>query len=169
VGVAVAGIPSSNTHAHAPVECSNAGVCDRFTGTCKCHEPWTGTACDKLRCPNDCSGHGACVSMTEMTRLPEALPLKDPGQSVEYGVDKWGAAWDADIMRGIHITIHAILLNIVMIRSYIHILLPYLRQVACVSPAGRWVSGAGRRSCPNGSARTALGAAARQETTRSRK
>jgi hypothetical protein len=100
LGVAVASVPSSASRAHGLAECSNAGVCDRFTGTCKCHEPWTGTACDKLRCPNDCSGHGTCVSMAEMTRLSEAMPLMDPDAAVEYGVDQHGAAWDADVVRG---------------------------------------------------------------------
>lgn len=100
VGVAVAAVPTSIMHAHDAVECSNAGVCNRLTGTCQCHEPWTGTACDKLRCPNDCSGHGACASITEMARLPEALPLMDPDRAIEYGVDQRGAGWDADVMRG---------------------------------------------------------------------
>jgi hypothetical protein len=100
VGVAVAAVPSSASRAHGLAECSNAGICDRFTGTCHCREPWTGTACDKLRCPNDCSGHGACVSIAEMARLPEAMPLTDPDKPLEYGVDKQGIAWDADVMRG---------------------------------------------------------------------
>lgn len=131
VGVAVAALPSSGSHAHDPVECSNAGVCDRFTGTCQCHEPWTGTACDKLRCPNDCSGHGACASITEMTRLPEALPLMDPDRAVEYGVDQRGAAWDADVMRGarIFVYLHYMSFIIMMLESNDILLHPYRLRV----------------------------------------
>ena len=32
--------------------------------TCLCEEDATGEACEKARCPSDCSGHGACVDGT---------------------------------------------------------------------------------------------------------
>lgn len=65
--------PTSETVAHVPVECSNAGACNRMTGTCTCRPGFTGAACDRLRCPSEdsshaCSGHGVCLSLREMVK-----------------------------------------------------------------------------------------------------
>ena len=54
---------TSSVDAHSFVECSNMGTCDRATGTCKCRDGFTGSACDVHDCPRDsdgspCSGHG---------------------------------------------------------------------------------------------------------------
>lgn len=38
-------------------ECSDIGICDRSTGLCKCPHGYTGRACEKRTCPNDCSGN----------------------------------------------------------------------------------------------------------------
>ncbi|KAE9244655.1 hypothetical protein PF002_g7654 [Phytophthora fragariae] len=48
--------------AHAVAECSNRGVCDYSKGECTCFNGYTGAACQRLRCPSDCSGHGLCYS-----------------------------------------------------------------------------------------------------------
>lgn len=48
--------------AHALVECSARGVCDRASGSCACVDGFTGDACQRTVCPNDCSGHGVCQS-----------------------------------------------------------------------------------------------------------
>lgn len=45
--------------AHAPLtECSNMGVCDRATGRCSCRSGFSGEACQRMECPNDCNGQG---------------------------------------------------------------------------------------------------------------
>lgn len=44
------------------VECSDAGLCDRDTGECRCFDGYDGSACQRSACPNDCSGHGQCRS-----------------------------------------------------------------------------------------------------------
>jgi len=44
------------------VECSDAGMCDRGTGSCQCFPGYTGSACQRTECPNDCNGHGICQS-----------------------------------------------------------------------------------------------------------
>ncbi len=97
-------LATAENKAHALAECSNAGVCDRSTGRCICASPWTGTACDQLACPNKCSGHGQCVSMADMTKIYEAMPLQanDLGRTkhIDYGFARETSAWDAEVMHG---------------------------------------------------------------------
>eukprot|EP01006_Ploeotia_vitrea_P064757 TRINITY_DN8884_c0_g1_i1.p1 TRINITY_DN8884_c0_g1~~TRINITY_DN8884_c0_g1_i1.p1 ORF type:complete len:288 (-),score=-8.20 TRINITY_DN8884_c0_g1_i1:102-965(-) len=90
-------IPTSSTTAHNVAECANRGTCDRTTGTCKCFPGFTGTACERSRCPNDCSGHGICVSMKQMARMDNALPLA-PNTFYE-GYDD-SVTWDEDMSYG---------------------------------------------------------------------
>jgi hypothetical protein len=63
-------------------------------------------------CPNDCSGHGQCISMREMANLERALPLIREAQS--YGYDTDTTAWDAG--RALNA-----LLDLIQCRSYISI------------------------------------------------
>ena len=70
-----ADVPTSATVAHSMVECSNRGTCDKTTGICKCFAGFTGVACQRNVCPNDCSGHGVCLSMRQLARSDSALPL----------------------------------------------------------------------------------------------
>ena len=51
---------------HFYAECSNNGLCDRETGTCVCFENYSGNACQRTVCPNDCNGHGTCESISEL-------------------------------------------------------------------------------------------------------
>ncbi|KAG3114519.1 hypothetical protein PI125_g6359 [Phytophthora idaei] len=62
--------------AHAMVECSNRGVCDYSKGECTCFNGYTGAACQRLRCPSDCSGHGLCYSSATLALQygPDSLP-----------------------------------------------------------------------------------------------
>jgi hypothetical protein len=72
-GIAWAGVPqvlvgdlvsSDSVKVHYPAECSNQGNCDRTTGTCVCNTGFTGKACQRSKCPNQCSGHGRYSSLT---------------------------------------------------------------------------------------------------------
>ena len=98
VGKAIVDIPTSSTKAHAPAECSDRGLCDRKTGLCTCFAPFTGGACERLRCPNDCSGHGQCLSMKELAIV---WSERTPTYKSEYGQEKYDTeAWDYDVMYG---------------------------------------------------------------------
>lgn len=59
------GVVQSSPHKYK--ECSDAGVCNRGTGSCECNEAYTGSACQRSKCPNDCSGHGACGTLRQFT------------------------------------------------------------------------------------------------------
>lgn len=52
MGKAWLDLPSANDTAHAIVECSNAGTCDRLKGDCICVPGFTGAACNRCTsCP----------------------------------------------------------------------------------------------------------------------
>merc|ERR1719421_1632973 len=60
---------------HFYMECSNQGLCDRKTGLCECFDGYSGRGCQRQACPEDCSGHGVCLSVDQlrregMTKLP---------------------------------------------------------------------------------------------------
>ena len=81
-GKAQSDMPTSVTEAHSLKECSNAGFCDRLTGTCQCFPGFAGTACQSKTCPNDCSGKGLCLTMRQLAKMKDALPLNDGFTSV---------------------------------------------------------------------------------------
>merc|ERR1711871_1749799 len=53
---------------HFYMECSNQGLCDRKTGLCECFDGYTGRACQRQACPEDCSGHGVCLTVDQLRR-----------------------------------------------------------------------------------------------------
>jgi len=55
----VVDLGDSNT-LHQLVECSGRGSCDSALGKCTCLPGYTGEACQRTVCPNQCSNHGAC-------------------------------------------------------------------------------------------------------------
>ena len=50
---------------HFYMECSNRGHCDRKTGQCDCFPGYSGEACRRTECPEDCSGHGRCQTVAQ--------------------------------------------------------------------------------------------------------
>lgn len=75
--------PSGTPHARA--ECSNKGSCDRKSGTCKCEDGYTGDACERTVCPNDCSGRGICTTQKHLAEEAGAT---------------YSAPWDASKEQG---------------------------------------------------------------------
>ena len=51
---------------HQKIECSARGTCDYNTGVCTCQEGFEGRGCERLSCPNGCSGHGTCMSLESL-------------------------------------------------------------------------------------------------------
>lgn len=78
---------SNSNSVHQMVECSGRGVCDYGNGKCKCAAGYTGEACQRVACPNMCSGHGQCQA--------ESRFVKDSGLG-GTGYD----AYDADQQYG---------------------------------------------------------------------
>ena len=64
---------------HYFMECSNQGKCDRNTGRCLCYPGFTGNACWRMECPNQCSGRGTCETVDD-------LRLLDPPQITAFTV-----------------------------------------------------------------------------------
>ncbi|KAE9308737.1 hypothetical protein PF008_g20888 [Phytophthora fragariae] len=77
--------------AHQPAECSAMGRCDRATGTCTCESGFEGLACERLACPNACSGNGRCLSMRDAATLHDDRHFY---ASTTYTL------WDADKIMG---------------------------------------------------------------------
>jgi len=90
---------ATNT-AHAPAECSNAGLCDRSSGKCRCFDGYDGEACQRTACPNDCSGHGKCVSISQMASENNAKPVDIESPSFTYGGSESVSTWDEDKIFG---------------------------------------------------------------------
>eukprot|EP00981_Chlorochromonas_danica_P005499 scaffold1110_cov182-Ochromonas_danica.AAC.26 len=84
--------------AHQLAECSNAGLCDRSTGQCQCFTGFTGSACQRMLCPNRCSGHGICSTIADATYY-QGIDYDSTltASTFGYGGDGYGVAytnWD---------------------------------------------------------------------------
>merc|ERR1712091_689629 len=80
-GKTFASVPTGEYTAHEEAECSNNGICDRSLGECTCFEGFDGNACQRLACPEACSGHGQCLSMRAMASMSNAFPLSKASQT----------------------------------------------------------------------------------------
>jgi len=70
---------SSNDHA-AMEECSGVGTCDEVSGKCNCYDGYSGEACQRTVCHNDCSGAGTCKTLAQIV-----VDVKDNSNS--YYID----------------------------------------------------------------------------------
>jgi hypothetical protein len=72
-------VQTTQDEGHFYMECSNQGLCDRGTGECECFDGYGGIDCGATSCPNDCSGNGRCLSISDMAR---AAPTRS-GNTIE--------------------------------------------------------------------------------------
>jgi len=79
---------------HFYMECSNQGLCDRKAGLCECFDGYTGRACQRQACPEDCSGHGVCASveqlrLSDMTKLSLTASTTRDSKTITFDSDVW--------------------------------------------------------------------------------
>lgn len=91
--------PYAHNAAHYYSECSSQGTCDRKTGECQCFDGYSGDACRRLNCPDDCSGHGQCRTTSETASLTSVGEFfSDAGSKLDKGVMDGAVSyglWDA--------------------------------------------------------------------------
>jgi len=78
--------------AHIESECSNRGLCNRRTGECDCMDGFTGIACERTECADDCNRHGRCLSLYDF-----AKDYYDDKTSENFAYEY---IWDAHMMYG---------------------------------------------------------------------
>lgn len=79
--------------------CSGKGTCDKERGECTCLPGYTGAACERTTCPNDCSGRGVCSSIKQIAKsvAENSAAYTD---SNTFAAVRYSAAWDAEKIRG---------------------------------------------------------------------
>mmetsp|Transcript_20841 Transcript_20841/g.63443 ORF Transcript_20841/g.63443 Transcript_20841/m.63443 type:complete len:684 (-) Transcript_20841:2166-4217(-) len=83
-------VASATDTAHGDAECSNRGVCDHETGQCDCQKGFTGAACQRLTCMNDCNFNGDCISLRNLAKTT----YNSDSEQFNYDL------WDADGVMG---------------------------------------------------------------------
>ncbi|KAJ1456364.1 hypothetical protein M885DRAFT_517875 [Pelagophyceae sp. CCMP2097] len=94
-----ADVPNGTDTAHDTALCSNRGYCDHVVGYCVCEIGFEGFACERLSCPNDCSGRGECLSVKEAAAKYDGFHLNRSSHRYSEGETRYDL-WDATMLRG---------------------------------------------------------------------
>lgn len=89
-GTAFFDMPEKDDIAHQLLPCSGRGKCDYKTGNCDCGKSFSGMACERIKCLNNCSNRGKCISLRQ---LADTTRNRD---SLQYSYN----LWDADKIYG---------------------------------------------------------------------
>jgi len=73
-------------------ECSDGGFCDRKSGECQCLSYYTGAACERSVCPDECNNNGICITQKNMAERAQA--------KIGSGVASYTSNWDAEKQQG---------------------------------------------------------------------
>ncbi|KAG6962399.1 hypothetical protein JG687_00007172 [Phytophthora cactorum] len=100
--------------AHFYMECSNKGLCDRSLGSCTCFDGYEGVACQRAACPNKCSGHGTCESISELGLKAPGTLFGNPDNANPVAYD----LWDSKVTYGCTATYKAFVLHVYTTGTY---------------------------------------------------
>lgn len=126
------GLVAQNEEAHFYNECSGKGLCDRAAGLCKCFDGYTGSACQRTTCPNDCSGHGVCLTVKE---IAEGSRISGSTSGRNYRVTDYYAG--TNVYTGVA-------------TSFEYNLWDADKNQACVCDRGYFGADCSQRECPRG-------------------
>ena len=126
---------------HFYMECSNAGACDRTEGSCLCFAGYTGLACARTTCPSDCSGHGTCMNVQE-------LSVKSPNKLSLHVEATMGSTW---VATDVAATGHVASGDSVFLGEQMTYEADNLYTVGLVTASGFYVTPPVRKSLPFGS------------------
>lgn len=73
---------------HQMEQCSGRGSCDETSGRCQCFTGYSGEACQRTTCPNDCSGHGVCQE--ERRFVADAADAESAGYTYDVSAEGLG-------------------------------------------------------------------------------
>jgi len=100
-GRAWSDIASGEDEAHGYAECSNRGNCNTRSGMCECDTLFEGNACERMKCPNDCSEKGMCLSLAEAAATFDGYTLnRSMHRYQEYSLGVSYGVWDAKSIYG---------------------------------------------------------------------
>jgi hypothetical protein len=94
------GAPYANNRHDMLKECSDRGVCNRDTGDCECFAGFEGKGCRRSTCPNQCSQHGVCKTLNEITYALSERTAWNTFSEFDYTKIGYKSAWDANKIRG---------------------------------------------------------------------
>jgi len=97
-------VPTRTGDTHNYAECANKGDCNRATGECDCFPGYEGKACGRQSCPDECSGHGTCELMKDLTFGNTFHDYNDGSSYVLSGLGTGGKvladlSWDSERAR----------------------------------------------------------------------
>lgn len=99
-GTSWADAPWGNDAAHERiVECSDGGVCDRKSGECSCLSYYTGAACERSVCPDECNNNGICITLKNIAERADEVISPD-NSGLGGGHAKYSLNWDAEKQQG---------------------------------------------------------------------